>query len=507
MIYFIYGFIANILAIFSEEAVSDDEMASLLLIIVKIAILGGMKILFLILCWTCLFAPENLRCQLFSKQDLVADLSFLNEAVKHGHPVNYLRKEKIAFDSLVEAVILHYPDSISSRLYESTVRQAVWEIGCAHTYVTVPTVRSKAKVSELFPLKVFTDGIGLFLLETPTDTLSAFKKGQKLETINGITSTQIIRDLSKYQSPDGKSTAFANLVITQSFRALFYIYYGHFPSFHITVSDEGKMIQETWKPVKPEKSIIPPIEGKGTILITDSSSYFGLVEDSIAYLQINTFSRNYKWFYKKVFRYMEAAKPAHLVIDLRGNSGGSRNNTEALLSYLLHEKAEYSVIRPKANLGKYLEGKHRRRFLSSYIYFDLGDLFKRRKVKEGTAFRYRIKPRKMESHPELYVLINGYSASASTIVASYLKHHAHAVMIGQQSGGGEFTNNGGSYPSLVLPRSKIEIKTATYHFQYDFEGTNKAGIIPDHVINYDVHSYRTTDLEMLKVLELIGQKK
>ena len=45
------------------------------------------------------------------------------------------------------------------------------------------------------------------------------------------------------------------------------------------------------------------------------------------------------------------------------------------------------------------------------------------------------------------------------------------------------------------------------HFQYDFEGTNKAGIIPDHVINYDVHSYRTTDLEMLKVLELIRQKK
>ncbi len=51
------------------------------------------------------------------------------------------------------------------------------------------------------------------------------------------------------------------------------------------------------------------------------------------------------------------------------------------------------------------------------------------------------------------------------------------------------------------------IKTAVYLVRYDVKGNNANGIIPDHIINYDVNTYNTRDLELEKVLQLIQQAR
>ncbi len=450
------------------------------------------------------------QSQQLAKSGLVEDLTFLNEAVRN-HPANYQLAEKIHLDSLISEVKRNYPDSISWRLYESKVREAVWEIGCVHTSVSNSPIRTKEKVQNgFFPLDVFTDGLNLFLCEDSKDTNLLLQRGDQIVSVNGLPVPALMHDLSLYKSPDGRGISYAQQIVNRNFAALYFIYFGASDSFAIEFIHEGRPMSETIagkdKSVLKAKEvkIIAPANLK--VLFTDKEAFFGMLPNNIAYLRINSFKKKCKPFYRKIFRYLEENPAQNLVIDLRDNLGGSRTNVEVLLSYLINEKTGYRIIRPKDNLGNYLHGKERLKFWASFLYFDVQELFYRKKLDDGVAFRYYVKPRKSIYGDQIYLLINGFSASSSTVTASYLKHHRQAITIGQQTSGGEYMNNGGSYPSLILPQSKIEIRTATYRFEYDFGAGQKGGIVPDYEVVYDVETYLKVDLEMQKVLELVDNK-
>ncbi len=68
----------------------------------------------------------------------------------------------------------------------------------------------------------------------------------------------------------------------------------------------------------------------------------------------------------------------------------------------------------------------------------------------GTIICYRYKPKKDRFDGQIYVLTDGYTASASTMVTSWLKQHSKALFIGQQPGGGYNGNNGG-FAEVTLP--------------------------------------------------------
>lgn len=451
----------------------------------------------------------SVQGQQLSKSNLLEDLKFLDKAVQDGHPVNYRRTEKITFDSLILAVEHNFPDSVSWRQYEAVIRCAVWEIGCVHTSVKKSPLKSKeTQPKGFFPLDVFTNGKQLFV-SSPDSVLSA---GDEVLSVNGISSERMVDSMLKYKSPDGRSITFARQIINRNFPALYYIYFGVSTSYEIaffrngqtdTVQLNGKgksaLVTKEWKP-EPPAGLEKLYEGK--------EIYFGMLPGNIAYLKIDAFKKKYKPFYRKMFRCMGKNPPAQLIIDLRDNLGGSRAHAEALLSHLVAQETSYDVIRPKNNLGDYLKGKERMKFWMSFLFYDVKQLFHRKKLADGVSFTCKVKPKKkvFDQQP-IYLLVNGYTASSSTIVAAYLKHHNHAIVIGEQTSGGEFRNNGGSYPNLILPRSGIEIRTSTYRLEYDFAKPGDSGIVPDHGTVYDQQNFLKSDLELQKALELIAANK
>ena len=296
--------------------------------------------------------------------------------------------------------------------------------------------------------------------------------------------------------------------LNKNFAALYFLYFGVFSEYEFEYTRANESVMSAVPGTK--QTVLKPREAnnfvpEAAVLIRKGKdASFFILKDSVYYLRLDAFSRKkYKSFYRSIFKYMRRHGEHELVLDLRDNLGGSRINVESLLSYLVNQKISYTIVRPNENLKPFLIDENRMRFKMSYIFFDYKDFCKREKMSDGVAFHYRIKPKRNVFSGPISIFVNGYTASSSTVTASNLRQHRNAVIFGQQTAGGEFFNYGGSYPNLVLPQSKIEVKTGTYKFIIGGDGTNPNGIVPDYPIQYDVNSYQQKDLEFEKFWELM----
>ena len=104
------------------------------------------------------------------------------------------------------------------------------------------------------------------------------------------------------------------------------------------------------------------------------------------------------------------------------------------------------------------------------------------------------KPKKNHFDGKIYVLINGSSFSASSIISSKLKGDKRAFLVGEETGG---TNDGtvaGRYSTEKLPNSKLKLPIGLMLIQPNIEFTKtKKGVLPDY--------------ELIPTLQEILQKK
>ena len=68
--------------------------------------------------------------QKISKQDVLTDLTFLNEAVISGHPVNYNANHTINVQAVLEKVRPIRHDSIGFFKFQFLIGEALYQIGC-----------------------------------------------------------------------------------------------------------------------------------------------------------------------------------------------------------------------------------------------------------------------------------------------------------------------------------------------------------------------------------------
>jgi C-terminal processing protease CtpA/Prc len=83
---------------------------------------------------------------------------------------------------------------------------------------------------------------------------------------------------------------------------------------------------------------------------------------------------------------------------------------------------------------------------------------------------------------KIYVLINGGSFSASSIISSNLKGSKRATFVGQETGGAFNGTVAGFMPMVQLPHSKIKIKVGIMTCEPHFKSIEGRGIFPDKEI-------------------------
>ncbi len=448
-----------------------------------------------------------------SKADLLQDIRFLNQALIPSHPTQLKYPTAQLNQTLLETIEKNTNDSIDASYYELCLRNAVAAVRCAHTYITKPPFSKKKQKTFTFPFQLFASNDSLYVADEAIDTSKTLvRNGSCIESINGMDAANIVRALVKYQPADGTALSFGYRLINLNSRALIGRFYGQSDSsFRVQFKSGSNVLTEVWNNtlrLKSKVNATPKPKADATVL-KGSQAYFKLINETTGYLKIEHFSnRYYKSFYKKVMRTLQEKNCKHLIIDVKDNLGGNRYNAACLLAYLIKEPAHYNIIRPNSKIIKYLNFSNACKFMLSYLYYDLGHFYQRRKNENRKVlFKNTIRPHRQTFNGNVVVLVNGYSSSSSVILANNLKYHGHsATFVGEQPMGGESGINGGSYPQLKLPKSGARLQTSTYAFEFDNAANNPSGLVPNITIKKNYQNFWDETLELNAALNFLKTK-
>jgi len=229
---------------------------------------------------------------------------------------------------------------------------------------------------------------------------------------------------------------------------------------------------------------------------TDTREFRFVGKDSnIAYLKIRSFSGGNRWskkFYEEKFHLLDSLNIQHLVLDLQDNTGGSLNEVGNLYSYLAED--DFQFIKPmeakkRLILTKSLwSGKpsfvgHLLRGIATPFTFT-ADLIRSKRKKDVVYVRHKwskIREPKLNAFDgKIYVLINGLSFSASSVISSNLHGSARATFIGEETGGAYNGTVAGLKMSKFLPNTNIAIPFWMMHLETPYkDNPNGYGIKPD----------------------------
>lgn len=435
-----------------------------------------------------LLLPPGLWAQKIARTKALQDLTFLNQAVVNGHPVNYNpARRPVTLLPLIQKLNAAHQDSLTPTEFRLLLNEAIFTIGCVHTRIasSPPTAR---KLDPVFlPTAVFIRN------GTLVDTLN-----RQIQSINGVAAQQLVKQFSCGYASDGTTTALATAVFNKNSCRLVSQYL-NYPAQYTIRLDTTSLLLNAGKSIPTQP--VAPSPDEATVLVKNADNVFYRTP-TVPVLKLTQFAKTDRALLKQTFRYLARAQARNLILDLRGNLGGHRNTAVLLTQHLLNKSFSYIMLQPRLATRQYVTSQGKLYLFLAKLKYNVGNCFLGRQTALGRAFVYHYKPKKNHFEGQVYVLTDGYTASASTMVTSWLKQHSSALFIGQQSGGGYNGNNGGSFPRVKLPDTQYEIIFPAYRLLLDSHSGQFQGIIPDVVVEPSLYQDNT----LRQTIALIGSK-
>jgi C-terminal processing protease CtpA/Prc len=218
-------------------------------------------------------------------------------------------------------------------------------------------------------------------------------------------------------------------------------------------------------------------------------------DSSIAYLRIRSFEGWYKWskrFYRESFAKIDSLGSKHLILDLRDNTGGSLKEIGEIYGFLAEDN--FTFINPMETKTRFVvtssmwSGEptftgHFFRAIATPVTFTY-DLIRSKKENETLYYKSKFgkerEPKETAFEGEIFVLINGLSFSASSILSTNLYGSKRATFIGEETGGAFNGTVAGLYQSKFLPNSKLFLPLWLMNLDATYKTKqNGYGIQPD----------------------------
>lgn len=316
------------------------------------------------------------------------------------------------------------------------------------------------------------------------------KRGDKIISVNGKTTAEIIKTLQKVTPSDGDILTYPNKNIEIGFPWLYYFYVEQTDIFKLAYlrQDEPAKTANIQALLKSEQvSNFKKYYADHNIKQgTDLNAFYDLqLKDDYAvlklpsfdYRQVNQYKVKSKKMYESIFKKLTDKNVKHLVVDLRDNTGGRNEFADDMVPF---------ILKPK----------------------NADSFFKKSISWEGKTKTYKMpKASKYAFLGAIYVLVNGKTYSAGSSLARFLKEYANAIIIGEETGTRYEGFSAGSTHSIVLPNSKLRIGIPRYHIFYpasDKQNTRNRGVLPDYEIIYSFEDIeKDKDLHFEKVLSLM----
>ncbi|WP_188050800.1 S41 family peptidase [Flavobacterium sp. GP15] len=428
-------------------------------------------------------------------EKLIQDFQLLRASLEEGYPAMYRYSSKITIDSLFNASEKQLQKQMSEQEFYVFLSKVVMQIRDGHMDV-YPTENTRNKLDNCecsVPFKAYISGQKMYVQKNYSNLSDEVILGAEIISINGQPVSAFISDVLKITSSDGnnETNKYKRLESTGLLtRYLFYLQ-GYTENYKIEYVPMNNKVTKTatLKGIRFE-NLLQILKNKYPE-VAQFPAEFKLLNDSSAYLKIKSFNRdefvnseiNFNDFLESTFQTINNKGVKNLIINLRGNLGGTDKYGKMLFSYFVdHEFMYYESLiinKPKFNFMKYTDDPEleipeeaiKKNDVGTYNVIDHPNVG----IQENSTPYYSGK---------LYVLIDGDCFSTTSEFLSMLHSYTAAVFIGEESGGGYNGNCSGSVPLVTLPNSLLQIGIPLMKYsmavkEYKYKDR---GVIPDYNI-------------------------
>lgn len=477
-----------------------------------------------------------------SEEKLIEDVDFTYKSLQKNHPdlYGYISKEKLdyKFDSLKTTLIKPLtPSEFYKKLAPviAEVRQGHLNLIIPFKRLTKKEIKNLEKQKGLFSRYNFVlDGDKIFVKDN-ADKVPNMNVGIEILEINDEKSTDLLVKYRPFITSDGYNSTYQKYAMARRWATYFTVENGYLDSvklktkyqnqiktFYLSREKQTKIEKKAEKVFTKQKEQQKTKDYNPDTKVYNRSLDFKTKDSSVALMSIKTFSGiKSKRFYRESFKTLSNAKTKFLIIDLRNNLGGSLSEIHDLYRYLGADKYPFITDIEVTDQGSLLRADYFKSIpllakplaAVTYPFYAFGSLLSVYKKKDHFYLRNNLfaikKPKKDAFYGKLYVLINGSSFSASSIISSKLKSDERATLVGEETGGGNDGTVAGRYTTKKLPNSHIQFPIGLMKIKPNIDFTNtQKGVLPNVIMVETPLEILEKEDKMLKyVLDEIGLNK
>lgn len=464
----------------------------------------------------------------YSTQQLQQDYSLLKNILENKHPSLYWYTPKDSMDTFFKNYYGAIKDSMTEQQFGwQIIAPLLQKIHCGHTSFSRSKAFNKWAAGARFPsfplfLKCWNDSLAVTGNLNRKDSI--FKRGTLITSINGIKNKPLINYLFNYMVEDGYADNVNYLRLSNNFPYFHRNIMGISKNYRVTYIDSNGKEKETLLPVfvlhkdsSENKNAVHNKKRKTKKResrrewLHDLRSLAVDTANNTAIITINTFSEGrLRRFYRQTFRYIKNTGINNVVLDIRSNGGGRIRLSTLLTKYV--SRVNFKVADTSFTVAKTLRPYSK--YIKQSFINNLGLFFLTKKQKDGYYHfghweRKMYKPKTSNHYAgNLYVLINGSTFSASALFCNAVKGQPGVVLLGEETGGGWYGNNGILIPEIILPNTHLRVRLPLFRLvQYNHVIKDGSGIKPDIFIGTNYKALlQGVDYKMQYVMEMIRAK-
>ena len=441
---------------------------------------------------------------LIAVEDLRSDVDYTYQKMKDMHPKLYWyiseKNLNYKFDSLKTTIT----KPITSYEFYKKIAPIVGSVGQGHmmalpntklySYKQIKATKEKGigPISQ-FDFELFDNKLYVVKNKTYDKSVAV---GTEILAINGRKTEDFMKEYNTFFTSDGYNKTFKKNRLPKLISRYFSQEYGtkdtinyvtKYNNSEKTISVIRKKIDTINKKVDKNKiftdqeKVANKIKAKALKIKHDVEGYNKETKDyqrnlrfiekdsAVAIIKIRGFSNgDYEIFYKQSFKKIQDYKSKTLILDLRNNGGGRLAEINNLYSFLAEK--EYVFLKDSPVVSKtslfnvnYFEGAFYwlpfKVAISPFVYSFL--YLRTTKKDDGNVYWTNNKLKKLNEFNfkgKIYVLINGGSFSASSIISSNLQGSKRATFVGEETGGAYNGTVAGQMPLVKIPNSKIKVR-------------------------------------------------
>ncbi|TDO89322.1 peptidase S41-like protein [Halanaerobium saccharolyticum] len=418
---------------------------------------------------------EAAKSKKYTREELVQDLKQVETTILDENPLLFVKKEDLKSDFLNTYDLIE--NGMTELEFYRLINPLITGVNCGHTnlYISEALEKNREENAKFFPLKVTLLNDELFLLEG--DRESGIKPGNKIESINGLSSKKIIEELIKNISGDGKGEAKQRYILSKYFNSRFYDFIDNSDQFTVEYLDqEGNKITVNLN-AEHNSNFNLNSWSLHFAAYRDGNYYEQKIFDDYALLDLNVFMQEkvekFDSFLEDFFLNLKEKEVSNLIIDLRGNFGANPFMSKTLLSYLVNKETDYFT----ADLP----------FLQRVL-----------------GFTDPIKTSENNFEGKIILLTDGANFSTAAHFVAFFKYHELGTILGRRTGGSYVCSD--SSKDIVLSNTRMRLHYSTLIYELAVEGLPKnKGIEPDITVKEEISDIlNKRDPQLEQALKIIN---